>query len=336
MTGRSGCDIDVDMLDRTEFGQSVDVLGEILDSVRVESADAQALDLQQSRKCVNVEFGRVVILLVRLGRIRCELGGEPLELVEGDVLAVLRGTESMTLEPYAVPPVSGVDAPARVSAVGSGDVAVYERVALLRCTCRFADPDKNPLLGALPRVVHVSQRQWLDSQWLRPTVDWLEREVAAKSPVASVVVSRLVELLWMQLVRTHVATTPIASHGWLRALSDAQIGGALCLIHEQPATTFTVAGLAQAVGMSRSAFASLFTRLVGEPPLHYISRWRMLKAAQLLKEDKQTLAEVANAVGYDSEAAFSKAFKRWSGKAPGSYRRDRRSEPHSAAHLLAG
>jgi AraC-like DNA-binding protein len=108
------------------------------------------------------------------------------------------------------------------------------------------------------------------------------------------------------------------------------------LIHDKPAATFTVAGLAQAVGMSRSAFASLFTRLVGEPPLHYVARWRMLKAAQLLKEDKQTLAEVANAVGYESEAAFSKAFKRWSGQAPGSYRRDRRSEPHSATQRLAG
>jgi AraC-like DNA-binding protein len=150
------------------------------------------------------------------------------------------------------------------------------------------------------------------------------------------VVCRLVELLWVQVVRTHIATTPVASHGWLRALSDAQIGGALSLIHDKPAATFTVAGLAQAVGMSRSAFASQFTRLVGEPPLHYIARWRMLKASQLLKEDRLTLAEVANAVGYESEAAFSKAFKRWSGQAPGSYRRVRRSEPLSATQLLAG
>jgi AraC-like DNA-binding protein len=97
------------------------------------------------------------------------------------------------------------------------------------------------------------------------------------------------------------------------------------MIHEKPASTFTVAGLAHAVGMSRSAFASQFTRLVGEPPLHYVARWRMLKAAQLLKDNRLALAEIAASVGYESEAAFSKAFKRWSGQAPGCYRRERRS-----------
>jgi AraC-like DNA-binding protein len=138
------------------------------------------------------------------------------------------------------------------------------------------------------------------------------------------------------MVRAHIAATQVVSQGWLRALSDTQIGGALGLIHEKPATAFTVASLAQAVGMSRSAFASQFTRLVGEPPLHYVARWRMLKAAHLLKEDKQTLAEVAIAVGYESEAAFSKAFKRWSGQAPGSFRRERRCESGGSPQRLVG
>jgi AraC-like DNA-binding protein len=151
------------------------------------------------------------------------------------------------------------------------------------------------------------------------------------------VIHRVLELLLIQLVRTHITTTQAASHGWLRALSDAQIGGALGMIHETPAATFTVAGLAHAVGMSRSAFASQFTRLVGEPPLHYVARWRMLKAAQLLKDNKLTLAEIAASVGYESEAAFSKAFKRWSGQAPGCYRRDRRSsESSEPPQALAG
>jgi AraC-like DNA-binding protein len=109
------------------------------------------------------------------------------------------------------------------------------------------------------------------------------------------------------------------------------------MIHEKPAEMFTVAGLAHAVGMSRSAFASQFTRLVGEPPLHYVARWRMLKAGLLLKDNKLTLAEIAATVGYESEAAFSKAFKRWSGQSPGYYRRESRvSEVPLASQALVG
>ncbi len=335
MTGRSCCDIAGHMLDRTEVGQSVDVLAEILGSVHVEAASAQSMVVRQALRCADTESSVVIILVVRAGQFHCDIDGDRIELVEGDVLALLRGAEELSLElcepsrNSGIEPLSRVKEPAGVGSLG-------DRASVLRCECRFADPEKNPLLGALPRSVHVSRHQWIDAEWLYPTIAWLERETTTKTSGSEVVISRLVELLWVQLVRTHAATTPVATHGWLRALSDAQIGGALCLIHDKPAATFTVAGLAQAVGMSRSAFASLFTRLVGEPPLHYVARWRMLKAAQLLKEDKQTLAEVANAVGYESEAAFSKAFKRWGGQAPGSYRRNRRSDPIAASHLLAG
>ena len=322
------------MLDRTEAGQSVDVLAEILGSVRVEAAEAAVSRLGTS-PFEDIASSGVVIFVALSGRFRCDVETEQIDFGSGDALAILHGAEQARLE--VVDEDDKAD-PVDASANGGDDTRAWStsRTSILRCACRFADPERNPLLGALPRSFLVTRDQWSDAEWIFPLVTWIVREAASTRAGAQVVIHRLLELLWIQLVRTHVTKTPSLSNGWLRALSDAQIGGALSLIHEKPAEAFTVAGLAQAVGMSRSAFASQFTRLVGEPPLHYVARWRMLKASQLLKEDKQTLAEVANSVGYESEAAFSKAFKRWSGKAPGSYRRDRRTEPALAAQLLAG
>ena len=107
----------------------------------------------------------------------------------------------------------------------------------------------------------------------------------------------------------------------LTPYADAQVGAALSLVHQSPEQNWTVQELAQRVAMSRSAFAARFTRMVGEPPLHYVTRWRMQKAASLLRDGQSTIAQIAEAVGYDSEAAFSKAFKRALGAAPGAYRR---------------
>jgi AraC-like DNA-binding protein len=323
------------MLDRTEVGQSVDVLAEILDTVHVQVAEASVIWADQGLKGEDIETAGVVIFVVRAGCVVCELGGQRIEIDEGDAIALLRGGAGPGPEGEPSRRNSCIESLHQIKEADAVRALVGQG-SVLRCACHFADPEKNPLLGAMPRFIHVKRHQWVEAQWLEPTVAWIEREAAAKSPGTSVVVNRLIELLWIQLVRTHIATTPDATRGWLRALSDAQIGGALCLIHEKPAASFTVAGLAQAVGMSRSAFASQFTRLVGEPPLHYVARWRMLKASQLLKQDKQTLAEVAIAVGYESEAAFSKAFKRWSGQAPGSYRRDQRTDPAPVAQMLAG
>jgi AraC-like DNA-binding protein len=335
VTGRSGCDIDAYMLDRTEVGQSVDILAEILDTVHVQAARAEVLRIDREMMGQAIQAGGVVVFVVRAGHLVGDFGGEPVEIGPGDVVAVLRPGQRFSLGLPATPRDSGIRLLDSAAATNSVGPSVAD-ASVLRCACVFADPERNPLLGALPPIIHVLPRQWIDAQWLEPTVAWIEREVLTTSPGAQVVANRLIELLWVQLVRTHIATTPVASHGWLRALSDPQISGALSLIHGQPAAPFTVAGLAQTVGMSRSAFASQFARLVGEPPLHYVARWRMLKAAQLLKEDKQALAEVATAVGYESEAAFSKAFRRWSGQAPGSFRRDRRSVPADVAQLLTG
>jgi transcriptional regulator GlxA family with amidase domain len=145
--------------------------------------------------------------------------------------------------------------------------------------------------------------------------------------------NRLADVLLVQTVRAFIAGTACSKHG-LRALSDRPIGAALAAIHDSPAEPWTVERLAARAALSRSGFAARFTALVGEPPLAYLARWRMVKAAQLLRDTDLVMIEVAERVGYRSEASFNKAFKRLEGIPPGGYRR-RRELPRSA-HLAGG
>lgn len=178
----------------------------------------------------------------------------------------------------------------------------------------------NPLLRSLPPVIHVHGEQGTPVSWLETTLQFISSEMASGQPGASTVVTRLVDVLLVQAIRTHLARS---SNGgsWFRALIDPQIGRALSLIHEQPGAPWTVQRLAEHVAMSRSAFSARFSELVEEPPLTYLTRWRMARATRMLHTTSASLSEVASLVGYDAEAAFSKAFKRWNGVAPGEYRR---------------
>src|SRR4029453_13066333 len=131
----------------------------------------------------------------------------------------------------------------------------------------------------------------------------------------------LSDILFIQAVRNYAATVSDEEPNWFAAATDPEIGEAIANIHRKPQNPWTVAQLATVSGMSRSAFANRFNQLVGEPPLRYLSRWRMHKAIEMILESKLTTAEIAFRVGYESEASFSKAFKKWHGHGPGAYRR---------------
>ena len=179
----------------------------------------------------------------------------------------------------------------------------------------------NLLFDSLPPVVHVKGDAGTTVRWLEANLQFVASEMASGEPGFETIVSRLADILVVQAVRAHLAQSGGGCKGWLRALVDPQIGRALSLIHEKPEDDWTVESLASKVGMSRSAFAARFTQLVEEPPLTYLTRWRMQKASRLLETSHAGVAEIAKRVGYDAEAAFSKAFKRWIGVAPGAYRR---------------
>src|SRR5262249_44476561 len=165
--------------------------------------------------------------------------------------------------------------------------------------------------------------------WLAASLQLLTFEARRLQPGAKAVISRLTEIIFVQAVRLWIASQPMAQGGWLGALRDPQIGAALALIHHTPAQPWSVAPRAGEVAMSRSPFAARFTALVGEPPLTYLTRWRLHLATSLLRDGRLSVREVAERVGYASTAAFSKAFKRRFGAAPALYthrqtiRRDR-------------
>jgi AraC-like DNA-binding protein len=184
----------------------------------------------------------------------------------------------------------------------------------------FRQRQGHPLLSLLPPVIHVSGEAGRAPEWLDATLRVLASESRSSSPGRETIVARLIDILFVQVLRIWLADQP-AGGGWLGALKDPRIGAALAAIHEQPSRPWSVSELAAYARLSRSPFAARFTALVGEPPLTYVTRWRMQVAAGLLRRETLSIGEVAARVGYESEPAFSKAFKRATGVAPGAFRR---------------
>jgi AraC-like DNA-binding protein len=189
------------------------------------------------------------------------------------------------------------------------------------CGCfHVEDSGAAMLLSALPAVIHLRDAPEV-GPWIEHTVKLMTYEAMRERPGSETVVNRLCDALFVFVLRGVLETTaPGAS--WLRGLSDPHVGAALRLVHERPADPWSVASLAQKVGLSRSGFALRFAELVGEPPMQYVTRWRLHKAAELLAAGDRSIAEVAAVVGYDSESSFNKAFKRTRGVPPGAHRKN--------------
>ncbi len=186
---------------------------------------------------------------------------------------------------------------------------------------RFDHPAAEHFVALLPRVIYVGASASPQADWVETTVRLLAAEAEELRLGGETVITRLADILIIQAIRSWVRHDPAAQTGWFGAMQDPQIGRALALVHRDPAHPWTLASLATAVAMSRSAFAARFTVLVGEPAMHYVARWRMHLALSWLREESASLAEVAGRLGYQSEAAFSRAFKRFVGVAPGAARR---------------
>lgn len=184
---------------------------------------------------------------------------------------------------------------------------------------RFDRDSRNPIIDALPRFLLV-QGGGAGTAALQSVIDLMTEEARAARPGAEVVVNRLCDVLFVHILRAYLEQHP-DSGGLLAALADVHIGAALDLIHRHPEQRWSLGLLARQVGMSRSALAARFHALVGKPPMQYLTDWRMETARRLLAEGQLPQAAIAERVGYGSEAAFSKGFKRLLGVAPGAYRR---------------
>jgi AraC-like DNA-binding protein len=187
----------------------------------------------------------------------------------------------------------------------------------------------NPLLGTLPRMLHIKGVAGRQDDRLDRLLELTLAEAREPAPGGESVRLRLSELMFVEVIRRYLAGLPPEQAGWLAGLRDEYVGRALALLHERAAHGWTLDELAGDVGMSRSAFADRFARLVGEPPMQYLARWRMQMAARLLTDGNAKVAAVALEVGYDSEAAFSRAFKKIAGVSPAAWRRKRLEPPRS-------
>jgi AraC-like DNA-binding protein len=263
--------------------------------------------------------------VVTAGRCWLEVGdGEPRLLQPGDLGLVPHGEGHRLASEPGVPgaelmglPREEVSDRYEVIHMGGGGAST----GLVCGTVRFDHPAAQQLVSLLPRVISVEAWNSPETEWIASTLRFMAAEAREPRLGGETVITRLADILVIQAIRSWIEQDPAAQTGWLGALRDPQIGRAISLINRDPARTWSVASLANEVAMSRSAFSARFTELVGEPPMHYVTRWRMHAAVTWLREGDATLGELALRLGYQSEAAFSRAFKRFIGAAPGAVRR---------------
>ena len=194
------------------------------------------------------------------------------------------------------------------------------RTQVICAAVRFDHPAARNLIDALPEVIVLPTSASPGLERMQGTLALMAAEARSLSPGGEAVITRLADILVIQAIRAWIESDPGARTGWLGALHDPQIGGAIARIHQDPARDWTVAALADEFSMSRSSFSARFTALVGEPVMHYVTRWRMHVAVAALREEGATVAELAARLGYRSEAAFARAFKRVIGQPPGAIR----------------
>ncbi|WP_294120926.1 AraC family transcriptional regulator [Sphingomonas sp.] len=322
----------------------MDVLDEILASLRL--TGGVVIDGGFSGEfCVHAEFTPehcapffplpdtlISYHYVRSGRLLIQIDDQPAVTLEAGSIAILpRNDPHMLCSQSGLPPAE-VDEIGWVTDEGVHHVAAGTKGQRAEVWCGFlgtAKSSSHPILDALPALLTLNvshgQAQWLDSSM---------RFVAEQNP-PSETVARLSELLLSQAIREYVERLPAEEQGWLRGLADPAISKALSIIHQRYAEDLDVEGIAREVGMSRSVLGERFTELLGEPPMRYCAKWRMTMAANMLRDGKQNSANIAYAVGFNSEAAFNRAFKREYGEPPATWRRKIELESQGVEEVTA-
>ncbi len=254
--------------------------------------------------------------------------GEPVKLQAGDIIVFPHGdAHTMCSEPgmrakgtFDLEKVDLVSRrPWKIVGDGNGDRHTKLVCGFLGCDVR----PFNPLLAALPRKIHCNGRDPACQERISYFYEMAVIESNAARLGGESVLAKLSELLFIELVRMYLETLPIEQTGWLAGLRDRHVGQALALLHKQPSRNWTLEDLSAESGLSRSALADRFTAIVGIPPMQYLAKWRMQLAAGMLSSGQANIARIALDVGYDSEAAFSRAFKKIVGMPPAAWRKSR-------------
>jgi AraC-like DNA-binding protein len=324
---------------RPARGSSVkaDVLSDVLRAIRLRGAvyfdfelsSPWVLEAPPSREIVGkvMPGAQRVIEYHLIARGTCwghAVGEEPRQMCEGDLIVFPQGDAHVVSSAPGLRASPDMDAFARTSTplpmfyeLGGGGP---ERARIVCCVLGCDDRPFNPLLSALPRVIHLSSAGGsVAAGWLGTLLGMAAKESGSARAGGENVLARLSELMFVETIRQYLETLPPAQTGWLAGLRDPMVGHALAVLHCEPHAPWTVERLARVVGLSRSVLAERFTLMVGQPPMQYLALWRMQLASRLLLEGGQVAATAA-AVGYESESAFSRTFKKLVGQAPAAWR----------------
>jgi AraC-like DNA-binding protein len=258
-------------------------------------------------------------------RIRVEgEDGEDLVIGTGEVVLLPRNDLHLMGSDLSLPPVAGSDIIHPPTDGGLYSIHHGGGGERTRMICGFLgceSAESNPVIATLPRLLKLNVEQGGAADWIRSTFQYAAGEISTGRPGSETVLAKLSELLFVESVRRYAEALPEGQTGWLAGLREPYVARALALLHRHINRRWTVDDLGREVGLSRSALADRFIRLIGAPPMHYLAGWRMQVATQKLRNTSASLAQVAEIVGYDSEAAFSRAFKKAFGAAPATWRR---------------
>lgn len=324
----------------------MDVLSEVLRAVRLDGAVffngefsapwcAREPDAGTMASYLSAHSKHVIIFhLVAEGQAyaRVEGNGRPVSLAAGDIVMFPHGDAHVLGNGPPVPPVDN-GAQLRILLTKGG---IFSQSGgggeLTRLICGYLTCDQElsqVFLAGLPPIVQVNMRDNSSGRWVEETLRYSVDHADAAGPGGAAVVAKLSEVLFVETIRRYIAGLPKTQTGWLAGTRDPEVGKALAILHRQPAHPWTIATLANEVGVSRSVLAERFRHYLSDTPIGYLTRWRLHLAAQLLSSTSKSVAEVAGDVGYESEPSFNRAFKRELGLPPAAFRTRARSSHQS-------
>ena len=257
------------------------------------------------------------------GRFLLTIEGEPsIEVRAGEVVLLPRNDVHMLASASDLAPVDAHDLLQPSAGGGLAQISHGGGGETTHLVCGFLSSEDlyNPLIAALPRMLKLDVAQGTSRDWVDASVRFAASELTEGRFASSSVTSRLSELLFVEAVRQYSVTPGDQDAGWLKGLEDPRVGRALALIHRSISSPWSAEALAKEVSMSRSAFVERFTRLMGMPPIRYLTLWRLQTSKLHLRENQKTIAQLAHSIGYESEQAFSRAFKREFGLPPARWR----------------